>query len=142
MYVLLYVLTPEGLSDPLKSHTDNIKVLQMMYVFLIAASFIAGIVFSSVASTDDSNYDSDDEDDGDLVSHIVIYDEMLKTGLETIGYSKNQIEKASKQQKTKKKEEDSLWVTAPQRRLILRMKIKTMLLLLLLLFALVVFNLR
>ena len=67
VYVLLYVSTPEGLSDPLKSHTDNIKVLQMMYVFLIAASFIAGIVFSSVASTDDSNYDSDDEDDGDLV---------------------------------------------------------------------------
>ena len=51
--MLLYVSTPEGLSDPLKSHTDNIKVLQMLHVFLIAASFIAGIVFSSVASTDD-----------------------------------------------------------------------------------------
>ena len=65
-YVLLYVSTPEGLSDPLKSHTDNIKVLQMLHVFLIAASFIAGIVFSSVASTDDSNYDSDDDNDGGL----------------------------------------------------------------------------
>ena len=29
---------------------------------LITASFIAGIVFSSVASTDDSNYDSDNDD--------------------------------------------------------------------------------
>ena len=102
VYVLLYVSTPEGLSDPLKSHTDNIKVLQMLHVFLIAVSFIAGIVFSSVASTDNSNYDSNEEDDGDLVSHIVIYDEMLKTGLETIGYSKNQIEKASKEKNIKR----------------------------------------
>ena len=54
----------------------------MLHIFLIAASFIAGIVFSSVSSTDDSNYDSNKEDDGDLVSHIVMYDEMLKTGLE------------------------------------------------------------
>ena len=35
----------------------------MLHVILIAASFIAGIVFSSVASTDDSNYDSNDDDD-------------------------------------------------------------------------------
>ena len=76
--MLLYVSTPEGLSDPLKSHTDNIKVLQMLHVFLIAASFIAGIVFSSVASTDDSNYDSNNDNDGGLVSHIVTYNEMLK----------------------------------------------------------------
>ena len=58
----------------------------MLHIILIAASFIAGIVFSSVASTDDSNYDSDDGNDGDLASHIVMYNEMLKTGLKTIGY--------------------------------------------------------
>ena len=50
----------------------------MLHVILIAASFIAGTVFSSVASTDDSNYDSDNDNDGGLVSHIVTYDEMLK----------------------------------------------------------------
>ena len=50
----------------------------MLHVILIAASFIARIVFSSVASTDDSNYDRDNDNDGGLVSHIIMYNEMLK----------------------------------------------------------------